>query len=350
MKRKSLSATKKTLNFYLTKLKDPQIQKLYKVFSNNLALLNVEDKKIMIGVSGGADSLSLLFLSKCYALKNNCKLYPVIIDHKLRKESSIEAKNLKYKLKKYFKINCKILSKKVTKIDNNVQSYARDLRYDLFYKECYKHNIDYLLLGHHKDDLIENFFIRFLRGSGLKGLISFDKNVCNYKGIKIGRPFLSTSKNQLININKKTFGFFVDDPTNINDKFLRSRIRKLLRNLDKEGLNFDKFYLTLKNLSKSDQVIEYFVEKNVVENTKYFEKENKTILNQSFFNNPDEIIFRSFTQVIQNISKKKNYPRGKKVVRLVDSLKFFNKNVKFTLSGCIIEKINNSVMIYREKR
>ena len=112
MKRKSLSAAKKTLNFYLTKLKDPQIQKLYKLFSKNLASLNISNKKIMIGVSGGADSLSVLFFSKCYALKQKIKLYPVIIDHKLRKESTNEAKDLKHKLKKNFKIECKILSKK----------------------------------------------------------------------------------------------------------------------------------------------------------------------------------------------------------------------------------------------
>ena len=197
--------------------------------------------------------------------------------------------------------------------------------------------------------MIENFFIRMLRGSGLKGLVSFDKNVSDYNDIKIVRPFLSISKKELVNINKKTFGFFVDDPSNNNDKYLRSRIRKLLRNLDKEGLNFDKFYLTLKNLSKSNQVIEFFVQKNVVENSKYFQKDKKIILNQFFFKNPDEIILRSFMQVIQHISKKKNYPRGKKVLGLLDSLKFSSKNVKLTLSGCIIEKISDSVIIYPEK-
>ena len=349
MKRKSLSVKKKTLNFYLTKLKDPKIQKLYKVFSNNLKSLDVSNKKIMVGVSGGADSLSILFFSQCYALKNNAKLYPVIIDHKLRKESSSEAKNLKYKLKKNFNIHCKILSKKITKIDRNIQSYARDLRYDLFFKECIKYNIEHLLLGHHKDDLIENFFIRFLRGSGLKGLVSFDKNVSNFNGINIIRPFLSTSKKELININKKTFGFFIDDPSNNNDKFLRSRIRKMIKNLKEEGLNFNKFYSTLRNLSKSDEVIQFFVEKNIVENSKYFKGEKTIILNLSFFNNPDEIILRSFSYLILLISKKKNYPRGKKVVALIKSLKFSNKNVKLTLSGCIIEKISDSVIIYPEK-
>ena len=350
MKRKSLSATKKTPNFYLTKLKDPQVQKLYDVFSKNMSSLDVGNKKILVGVSGGVDSLSILFLSQCYAMKHKVKVYPVIIDHKLRKDSTNEAKILKYKLKRNFKIDCKILSKKITKIDKNIQSNARDLRYELFLKECKKHKINYLLLGHHKDDLIENFFIRFLRGSGLKGLVSFDKNVSNYNGIKIIRPLLSTSKKKLININKKTFGFFVNDPTNNDDKFLRNRIRKLLRNLDKEGLNFNKFYLTLKNLSKSNKVIEFFVEKNIFENSKYFKKDKKVILSQYFFSNPDEIILRSFTQVIQNINKKKNYPRGKKVARIVDSLKFSDNNVKLSLSGCIIEKINDSVIIYPEKR
>ena len=65
--------------------------------------------------------------------------------------------------------------------------------------------------------------------------------------------------------------------------------------------------------------------------------------------NPDEITLRSFSQVLQLISNKKNYPRGKKVVSLVESLKSSNKNVKLTLSRCIIEKISDSVIIYPEK-
>ena len=65
MKRKSLSVPKKTPNFYLTKLKDPKVKKLYKVFSNNLNSLDVANKKVMVGVSGGADSLSILFFSQC---------------------------------------------------------------------------------------------------------------------------------------------------------------------------------------------------------------------------------------------------------------------------------------------
>ena len=78
MKRKSLSAIKKTPNFYLTKLKDPHLRKLYNLFSNNLSSLDLNNKKIMVGVSGGADSLAVLFFSQCYALKHNTKLLSLI--------------------------------------------------------------------------------------------------------------------------------------------------------------------------------------------------------------------------------------------------------------------------------
>ena len=77
---------------------------------------------------------------------------------------------------KKFNINCQILlwnSKK--KPVSNIQSIARKNRYELLLNNCKKNNIKYLLVGHHIDDLYENFFIRLLRGSGLKGLTSFGK-------------------------------------------------------------------------------------------------------------------------------------------------------------------------------
>ncbi len=348
MKRKSLSAVKTTLNFHLIKLRKPILKKKYEIFSKNLKSLNLENRKFLIAVSGGADSLSLLFLSKCYSLLENIKLYPVIIDHKIRPESTKEANDLKKKLKNNFKINCKILSSKNVIIKKNIQSKARDLRYNLILKECSKKNIDYVMLGHHKDDLLENFFIRLLRGSGLKGLISFNKKITYFKNVKIIRPLLSFSKKDLFLINKLTYGFFINDPSNYNDNFLRVKIRTLLNKLSKEGLNYNKFELTLKNLSKSEKVIEYFVNQNIKENLKYFSKQKKIILSNSFFENPNEIVFRSFNEALRYISTKKNYSRGKKVIELIKNLKSSNKRYKSTLSGCIIEKIGDSVIISHE--
>ena len=109
---KKFECNKKNLNFYLTKLKDLQCKNYITNFQMTLKSLDISNKKIMVGVSGGADSLSVLFFSQCYSLKHKAKLHPVIIDHKLRKGSTIK-KNLKHKLKKNFNINCKILFKKI---------------------------------------------------------------------------------------------------------------------------------------------------------------------------------------------------------------------------------------------
>ena len=349
MKRKSSSAVKTTLNFHLTKLRNSFVKKKYKIFSKNLKSLKLENNKLLIAVSGGSDSLSLLFLSKCYSLIENVKLHPVIVDHKIRPESTKEANDLKKVLEKNFKINCKILSSKKLIINKNIQSKARDLRYNLIRKECIKKNIKYIMLGHHKDDLLENFFIRLLRGSGLKGLISFNNMSTYFKNINVIRPILNFSKKDLLLINKLTYGFFIEDPSNANDKFLRIRIRNLLNKLSKEGLNYSKFELTLKNLSKSEKIVEYFVNQNIKKNLKYFAKQQKIILNLSFFENPDEIVFRSFNEALRYISPKKNYSRGKKVIDLIRNLKFSKKSYKSTLSGCIVEKIGDSVIISTEK-
>ena len=81
------------------------------------------------------------------------------------------------KLLKKFSISAKILTWKGKKPSKNIQSIARKKRYELIFKNCDRYNIKDILLGHHQDDLFENFFIRMLRGSGLKGLVSLIKKL-----------------------------------------------------------------------------------------------------------------------------------------------------------------------------
>ena len=172
MKKKSLSVKKKNHNkFILDKLKFSKIKHIYQEFERSLDIY-LNDKNIAVGVSGGADSLSLSYFAKCYALKKNIKLYFYIVDHKIRKNSSNEALKVKSILKR-LNSKCKILVWKGKKPKNNLQSVARKNRYFLLKKQCKKDNVKTILLGHHINDLYENFFIRLSRGSGLNGLLSF---------------------------------------------------------------------------------------------------------------------------------------------------------------------------------
>ena len=346
MKKKNLSAKKKIHNFYFKNLKNSRIRKIYYKFKKNLN--SQENSRMAIAVSGGSDSIAMSFLAKTYELETTKKFHYYIVDHKLRKESTKEAKLTKKKLKN-FGINCEILTWNKKKNISNLQSLARESRYNLIFNQCLKRKINLVLTAHQKNDLYENFFIRLLRGSGLKGLVSFNKlktKIIKEKDIYIFRPLLNISKQDLKYIASKTFNFFVKDPSNDNEKFLRVKIRKLLKQLSSEGLDYIKFKSTLENLFKSYQTIEFYVKKNVDENSKFLENK-KIIVNEIFFNHPNEIVFRSFSELIHKIGKKNKFTRGKKILNLIKDINY-SKNFKRTLSGCIFEKSNKSLIISKE--
>ena len=347
MKKKSLSAKKKIHKKLLTHLKNPLICKIYKDF-NNFIKFNLNKSNFSVAVSGGSDSLALVYFSKCYSISNNIKVEYYHVDHKLRKESTLEGKKLKFLLKK-FDINCKILNWRGKKPKSNIQSIARTKRYNLIYNECLKNKINFIFVAHHLDDLYENFIIRLLRGSGLKGLVSFNQIKTNYNNkLKILRPLIINKKIDLNYITKKVFNFKFEDPSNKNVNFKRIRIRNLINNLKFEGLNLEKLRLTINNLSDSNFTINHYINENIKYNSKYNEKKKYYILNGNFFKQPHEIVFRSLSNLLRKIGNKYYSPRGKSISRLLTKLRSREIN-KINISGCILEKINNSFIIYEEK-
>ena len=344
MNLKNLSAPKKTHKEILNHLNTKRISKAFKEFSSSL----IVKEDLAVAVSGGPDSLALAYLAKCYSIKNKIKVKYFIVDHKLRKESSLEAKTVKSILNQ-IDANCKILKWNGKKPSKNIQAQARDKRYSLLADECKKDNIKYLLLGHHINDLFENFFIRLVRGSGLKGLISLSKNA-KYKNenLNILRPLLDLEKNDLLNISKKVFNFFIKDPSNINKDYKRTRIRNLLHLLEKEGLDKKKIKLTINNLKDSDKSIKFYVNRNLENNSVFLKKSNIYILSYSFFNQSHEIIFRSLSTVIQKIGNNYYPVRGKSINELIERIntKSFSK---VTLGGCFIDRTNDTILISKEK-
>jgi tRNA(Ile)-lysidine synthase len=343
MNLKNLSAQNKTHKKTLKHLNKIKISKIFKKFTNSLKV----KENLAVAVSGGPDSLALAYLTKCYSLKYKLKVSYFIVDHKLRKESSLEAITVKKILKK-IDIQCKVLRWNGKKPSKNIQATARDKRYSLLADECKKNNIRYLLLGHHSNDLFENFLIRLVRGSGLNGLISFNKNTKYKNGnLNILRPLIDLEKKDLLYISKKVFNFFVKDPSNTNKDYKRTRIRNLLETLEKEGLDIKKLKLTINNLKSSDKSIKFYVDRNLKKNSIFLKKKNTYILNYDFFDQSHEIIFRSLTIIIQKIGKKYYPVRGKSINELIKGInkKLFSKT---TLGGCFIDRANETILISRE--
>ncbi len=283
MKKKSLSAKKTTHKSLLNHLNNSKVKKVFNGFNNYLNKFIKKKDKIGVAISGGPDSLALAFLAKCYFLTNKLDAKFFIVDHKIRKESSKEAKLVRLFLKKFY-INCEILKWHGKKPHSNIQGIARNKRYALLKNACKRNDIKHLLVGHHIDDLYENFFIRLLRGSGLRGLSSFGETIKEEESnIIILRPLIKFEKKHLIYISKNVFKFFIEDPSNQNLNFQRSRIRKLIFDLNKEGLDKKKLDLTIANLKSSNNSINFYVTKNIEDNAKFIKQENTYILNKFFF-------------------------------------------------------------------
>ena len=344
MKKKSLSVKNKTHKQILKYLNNKEILKIYKEFDKSI---NIKGS-FAVAVSGGPDSLALAFLSKCFSIINKLNIKYFIVNHNLRK-NSLEEANKVYSILSSFDIKCMILNWKGAKPKSNIQALARNKRYSLIIKECKKIKINQLLVGHHKDDLYENFLIRLLRGSGLKGLTSFGKSTTyNDNNFNIIRPLIGIEKKDLQLLSNKVFNFFVKDPSNLDEKFKRIRVRNFMNVLKKEGLDFKKFQLTIDNLKDSNYTINFYVKKNLKENSLFLKKNNLTILSSYFFDQPHEVVFRSLSSLIKKIGKKHYDTRGKSIDKLIHMINVKNFN-KVTLGYCCVEKINQSVIITREK-
>ncbi len=340
MSLRNLNVTK-TPKVLISKLSNSRIKNLFRKFEKNFEI----KESFVVAISGGPDSLALAFLTKIFSIKYNLTSKYFIVDHRLRKESTYEAKKVKKILGK-LGIKVELLTWKGEKPKSNIQSVARKKRYDLLFSKCKSLKISNIVLGHHLDDLFENFFIRMMRGSGLKGLISLEKNTTINK-INLIRPLLDFEKKNLEFISNHVYNFFIKDPSNENTDFKRVKVRKIIEQFKMSGLEKDKLFLTLKNLKSSNNVIEFYTEQNKRLNSTLDKKHNKLFLNKIFFNQPHEVVFRSFSDSLKIIGGQYFSPRGKKIDNILQMIKK-DALKKETLAGCIVKKVNQTVIISKE--
>tara|TARA_B100000029_G_scaffold441525_1_gene459398 strand:- start:1159 stop:2229 length:1071 start_codon:yes stop_codon:yes gene_type:complete len=326
-------------------LKDEKIINYYQQFKSRIFKI-IKDRNFALAVSGGADSLCLAYFSKIYSYEFGSKAHVLIVDHRLRKESSTEAGKVK-KILSRKNIYSQVLRWKGKIPKSNIQKNARDMRYTLLSDFCMRNKIKYLVTAHHGDDQIENFFIRLIRGSGLSGLSSMSEKVKYNSNLKIVRPFLKFEKKDLKYVTLNYFGTYIKDPSNKNEKFLRVRIRKYRKNMEKEGLDTKKIMKTVDNLLSADQALDFYKNKAFHKHVSFISKSRCLINRKIFLEEAREIIFKSFSDVLSLVSGTYYPPRSKKVLNLINRLKSDNY-AKSTLGGCVIEEKDNFILISKE--
>lgn len=193
--------------------------------------LIVRGDKILIGVSGGPDSLTLLYLLKSLSKELNLKLHIAHLDHQLRKESSKD-KEFVEKLSAKLKIPFTSAKANINK-PGSVEENARNARLEFLFTTAQKIKADKIALGHNLDDQAETILMRLIRGSGLYGLSAILPKR-KIKGHTIIRPLLGIKRSEIESFLKKKKVTPRIDRTNLEDVYLRNRIRhKLLPLLEK---------------------------------------------------------------------------------------------------------------------
>ena len=317
-------------------------------FEKELKLVGV-NTNYAIALSGGPDSLALLYLAKNFVKKNNLKLIAISIDHRLREDSPKEIEWIK-KLMKKEKVS--FVSKKVIKkiSSSNTLSTARKHRYELLTDVCKTNKFKYLLTAHHLDDEIETFLMRLIRGSGIKGLSSL-KPVSKYKGgeISIVRPLLKYTKKCLIKYLAKMKQPYIYDNTNQDMKYDRSRIRAIAENLINEGLDKKRILEVIQNLKKADEAITVLVNDYLKKYISLGRNSTLKFNNKKFKKAPVEIQYRIINKLCRLVGNKNKVPRSKSLLNLIEKIN--TGDVKsHTLNGCIFMVKREEILISKEKR
>lgn len=241
-----------------------------------------QSDKLLVGLSGGADSMALL--NVLIELKYDC--VAAHCNFHLRGEESD-------KDQLYVEDWCNFKNIPLITVDFDTTKYAadnkisiemaaRELRYRWFERVRKDHDADYIAVGHHLNDSIETFLLNLIRGTGISGLSGIVP-----KNGRVVRPLLSVSREEIEEyLDGKATNFRVDS-TNLEDIYTRNFVRlNLLPSLEKINPSInDAIARTSKNLSEVEKVYRHVMEKDIkvvlLDNVIDIEKLKQTISPQS---------------------------------------------------------------------
>mgnify|MGYP006284182335 FL=1 len=302
---------------------------------------------LLLAISGGPDSVALMLLMKKWTARANHSIAVATVDHGLREESSLEAETVRRWAQElgftHHRLNW--LGEKPT---TSLQERARDARYHLL-EACAKEiSADAIVTAHHADDQAETILLRLTRGSGLSGLAGMAGRRKLNK-IQLLRPLLSFSKADLIKICHEAQHPFFNDPTNLNDKYTRARLRKIMPTLAEEGLTSEALRRLGRRAQRVNEALEFYA-RNARAQALLDQQDAKTLFSALELEHlPSEIVLRLLAQEIARLSPQ-FLLKLERLERLVAQLhEALQRSAPWqkTLAGCIIKINNGAVEISR---
>ncbi|WP_349409080.1 tRNA lysidine(34) synthetase TilS [Pseudalkalibacillus sp. SCS-8] len=192
---------------------------------------------VVVGVSGGPDSMALLHYLFHKQDEWQIKIIAAHLDHMFRGEESEEDARFTVDYCREHRIQIeqeqKNLPLYIEETGESPQHAARYVRYRFFEEVMKKHQADYLALAHHGDDQVETMVMNLVRGTSTKGLSGIPSRRAFASG-EIIRPFLTLTKEQILHYCKEEKIPYRIDPSNTELKYTRNRFRKSILPFFKE--------------------------------------------------------------------------------------------------------------------
>lgn len=207
-------------------------------FFNRLQSLNIPTS-FAVALSGGRDSMALARLCAAYAEKYGVNVIALTVDHGLRAEAVEEAAKAKAWCEA---VGLKHLTLRWdgAKPSSGVQAAARSARYKLLIEAAEAEGCEALLTAHSEDDQAETLFMRLSRGAGPRGLAAMRAESFVAAGpgepMRLLRPLLSFSRESVTAYLEEIGQAYLDDPSNLDERFERVRVRALLAALAEQEL------------------------------------------------------------------------------------------------------------------
>ena len=228
---------------------------------------------ILVGVSGGADSVCLLRYLLSVQEKRKLKLFAVHVNHLLRDEEAERDQKFTEALCEKWGVPLKIFRRDIREESRrsrcSLEEAGRKIRYDCFREAAHLWNCNKIAVAHHRNDLAETMVFRMIRGTGVAGLTG----IAPVNGMII-RPLLGTDKMEILAILNTLGQDYVEDSTNQEETYSRNCIRhRILPQMERLNgqtvAHFGQLSDQLRELNEYlEPIFEKVYEKNVVRTEK----------------------------------------------------------------------------------